>query len=143
MINFDFYISQEKVGGLNFQICHSINREVVYKDSLVINEDLFSLIQDDFSLCYDCNTKKHEYYHWGINFHDKKDVIDIAKRLDCRLDKVRKNLVKDLDYHWLDDDCVNYLEINKKNFENFIIYIINFISNNQIKDCDGLYVIGI
>ncbi|AKG08473.1 hypothetical protein AAX05_09395 [Moraxella bovoculi] len=143
MINFDFYISHEKVGGLNFQICYSISGEIVYENSLVINEDLFSLIEDDFSLCYDCNTKKHEYYHWGINFHDGKDAIDIEKRLYYRLDKLKKNLVKDLDYHWLDNDCVNYLEINKKNFENFIIYVINFINNNQIKGRDGLYVIGI
>ena len=33
--------------------------------------------------------------------------------------------------------------VNKKNFENFIIYVINFINNNQIKGRDGLYVIGI
>ncbi|OOR92428.1 hypothetical protein B0181_01685 [Moraxella caviae] len=143
MIDFNFYTSNKQVGGLNFQICYSVNKEIIYKKSLVINEDLFSLIQDDFSLCYCDNNEKYNYYHWGVNFHDKQDIECIIKRLNYRLDKINQNNINNLNYSWLDEDCVEFLNTNKINFKKFIEYVIDFINIFQINEYDGIYVIGV
>ena len=144
MIDFDIYLENNIiVGGLNFQICYSIDGIIDYNNSLVINEDLFSLIQEDFSRCYYDDKDKYQFYHWGHNFHNKQDIVNISLRLKNRISSIKEDKIKDLNYYWLSDDQVVFLEKNKINFILSINKVIEFINNSCAKDYDGIYVIGV
>ena len=143
MINFDIYLENNIVGGLNFQIWYSIDGIIDYNNSLVINEDLFSLIQEDFSRCYYDDKDKYQFYHWGHNFHNKQDIVNISLRLKNRISSIKEDKIKDLNYYWLSDDQVVFLEKNKIDFILSINRVIEFINNSCAKDYDGIYVIGV
>lgn len=143
MIDFDIYLENNIVGGLNFQICYSIDGIIDYNNSLVINEDLFSLIQEDFSRCYYDDKDKYQFYHWGHNFHNKQDIVNISLRLKNRISSIKEDKIKDLNYYWLSDDQVVFLEKNKIDFILSINKVIEFINNSCTKDYDGIYVIGV
>ena len=159
MIDFDIYLENNIVDGLNFQICYSIDGIIDYNNSLVINEDLFSLIQEDFSRCYYDDKDKYQFYHWGHNFHNKQDIVNISLRLKNRISSIKEdkikdlnseefefegnNFIKDLNYYWLSDDQVVFLEKNKIDFILSINKVIEFINNSCAKDYDGIYVIGV
>ncbi len=143
MIDFDIYLENNIVDGLNFQICYSIDGIIDYNNSLVINEDLFSLIQEDFSRCYYDDKDKYQFYHWGHNFHNKQDIVNISLRLKNRISSIKEDKIKDLNYYWLSDDQVVFLEKNKIDFILSINKVIEFINNSCAKDYDGIYVIGV
>ena len=143
MIDFDIYLENNIVGGLNFQICYSIDGIINYNNSLAINEDLFSLIQEDFSRCYYDDKDKYQFYHCGHNFHNKQDIVNISLRLKNRISSIKEDKIKDLNYYWLSDDQVVFLEKNKIDFILSINKVIEFINNSCAKDYDGIYVIGV
>ena len=67
MIDFNIKYTNSTIGGLNFQITSVSNNQPNLNKSLVINEDLFSLIENNFSSVFHKNSDEYKYYHWSKN----------------------------------------------------------------------------
>lgn len=126
MINFDIKYSNNLVSGLNFQITSVIDNVPNLNQSLVISEDLFALIENDFSSVFHESSDKYKYYHWSQNFHDQSDIGKIIRNLNNTKNIVMNNNIQSLNYFWLENDDILFLERNHNEFIFFIEQVIKF-----------------
>lgn len=85
------------------------------------------------------NSDRYKYYHWGENFHNKQQIKDIIKDLNIAKQMVIGTKIKELNYFWLNNHEIVFLEENNLKFANFIDCIIDFLEDNQ----SGVCVIGV
>lgn len=155
MIDLSIRKDNKRVGRLNFQIGHvfedydSYNDEVDethihLKDSIVIKEEAFSLIESCFASEFPVNDRHHIYYHHGENLHDIQSIESIIYKLNKQKSSIEQHEINIEEYYWFEEDIIQYLNNNKNVLYEFIDSVIKFlqISIREAK-CKAIYVIGI
>ncbi|WLP94209.1 hypothetical protein [Psychrobacter sp. M13] len=155
MIDFSIRNDSKRAGRLNFQIGHvfeeydSYNNEVDeshidLKDSIVIKEEAFSLVESCFASEFPVKDRHYIYYHHGENLHDIQSIKSIINKLNEKKSKLEQHGVNIEEYYWFEKEVIQYLNNNKTMIYKFIDNIINFLqlSIGEI-ECKAIYVIGI
>lgn len=138
-MKFDIIYSNTPVGGLKFQITKISNNMIDFHESIIIDEEVFSLIEKSFSNALNSNSEQYKYYHWGKHFHYQADIEKIIQNLNNLKNMVAQHRIGELNYFWLDDNNISFLKENNHLFVKLINDIITFLDKNKY----GICVIGI
>lgn len=141
MIMNNLYVkhSNNSVSGLKFQITKAFDNMIDFHESIVIDEEVFSLIENSFSGVLNPDSEQYKYYHWGKHFHNQVDIEKIIKNLNDLKAMINQNCIDELNYFWLDDNDILFLKENHHLFIKLINDVIIFIDKNKY----GICVIGI
>lgn len=155
MIDFSIRNDSKRAGRLNFQIGHVFEDYDSYhdevdeshidlKDSIVIKEEAFSLIESCFASEFPVNNRHYIYYHHGENLHDIQSIESIINKLNEKKSKLEQHGVNIEEYYWFEKEVIQYLNTNKTIIYEFISNMIHFlqISIREL-ECRAIYVIGI
>lgn len=153
MIDFTIKHQDEQEGGLSFQIarkfedCLPINPttdRINFKDSVVIKEEAFSLVESCFASEFSVNDRNHIYYHYGVHLHNKKSIEKIIDKLLEKKNEISNNGVDIEEYYWFTEDIIEYLNNNKFLIYEFIDNLNSYLKASAMeKHNQGIYVIGI
>ena len=153
MINFTIKNQDVLVGGLTFQIAHKfkdcasseLNLSIVdFKNSIVITEDAFSLIESCFASEFPVDNKHYIHYHHGMHLHNIESIESIINKLLSKKSMFEQDGISMEKYRWFTEDEVRYLNTNKILIYNFIDDVIHYLQNSVTEiGSKGVYVLGI
>lgn len=153
MINFTIGNTDRLESGLNFQIARrfkdfqnmNLTTDMIdFRNSIVIREDAFSLVESYFASEFSANDRHHKSYHYGVHVHNTQSIEKIFDKLLERKSRLSSDGVNIEQYYWFTEEVAEYLNGNKNVIYDFINNIKNYLKSSIKEVGDkGIYVIGI
>lgn len=153
MIDFTIKNTDQLESGLNFQIARrfkdyqnvSLTTDMIdFRNSIVIREEAFSLVESCFASEFPTSDRYHKYYHYGVHVHNTQSVERIINKLLERKSRLSSDGVNIEQCYWFTEGVAEYLNDNKNLIYDLIDNINNYLKSS-IKEVEGkgIYVIGI
>lgn len=153
MIDFTIENTDQLEPGLNFQIARrfknyqnmNLTTDMIdFRNSIVIREEAFSLVESCFAYEFSASDRHHKYYHYGVHVHKTQSIERIVNKLLERKSRLSSDGINIEQYYWFTEEVAEYLNDNKNLIYDFIDNINNYLKSSIKEVGDkGIYVIGI